>query len=78
MGVRALIVSSPDLIRRVYRFQYNAHDTESDSCWGWVWVWDRDYAGHCYCSSLRGQLSEVCSEEGGEGTVVITVCLRKS
>ena len=29
------LVSSPDLIRRVYRFQYLR--------WGWFWVWDRDY-----------------------------------
>ena len=34
--------SSPDLIRRVYRFQYNARGNESDPCWGWFWVWDRD------------------------------------
>ena len=38
------LVSSPDLIRRVYRFQYNAreNDTESDPCWCWFWVRDRD------------------------------------
>ena len=40
-----VLVSSPDLIRRVYRFQYNARDTESDPRWGWFWVWDWDY--HC-------------------------------
>ena len=45
----AKLVSSPDLIRRVYRIQYNpnpsfpARDTESDPRWGWFWVWDRDY-----------------------------------
>ena len=36
---RLSVVSSPDLIRRVYRLQYNAHDTESDPRWGWFWVW---------------------------------------
>ena len=36
------LVSSPDLIRRVYRLQYNARDTESDLRWGWFWVWDQD------------------------------------
>ena len=41
------LVSSPDLIRHVYRFQYNARDTESDLRWGWFWVWDRDYTGVC-------------------------------
>ena len=45
----AKLVSSPDLIRRVYRIQYNpnpsfpARDTESDPRWGWFWVWDRGY-----------------------------------
>ena len=38
-GLRQLQVSSPDLWR-VYRFQYNACDTESDLRWGWFWVWD--------------------------------------
>ena len=37
-----ILVSSPDLIRRVYHFHYNARDTESDPHWGWFWVWDRD------------------------------------
>ena len=41
------VVSSPDLIRHVYRLQYNPSfptlDTESDPRWGWFWVWDRDY-----------------------------------
>ena len=37
------LVSSPDLIQRVYRFQYNTRDTESDPRWGWFWVWDWDY-----------------------------------
>ena len=40
------LVWSPDLIRRIYRFQYrvreNARNTESDPRWGWFWVWDRD------------------------------------
>ena len=30
-----VLVLSPDLIQRVYRFQYNAR--------GLVWVWDQDY-----------------------------------
>ena len=29
------VVSSPDLIRRIYRFQYNTRDTESNLRWGW-------------------------------------------
>ena len=40
------LVSSPDFIRHVYHFQYNAWvralglglETESDPCWGWFWV----------------------------------------
>ena len=38
------LVSSPDLIWRVYRLQYNVreNDTESDPRWGWFWVWDQD------------------------------------
>ena len=40
------LVSSPDLIRCVYHFQYNAweNNTESDPHWGWFWVWDQDYS----------------------------------
>ena len=37
------LVSSPDLIQHVYRFQYTTHNTESDPRWDWFWVWDRDY-----------------------------------
>ena len=44
----SIIVSSPDLIRRVYHFQYNASDTESDLRWDWFWIWDRDYVHHCF------------------------------
>ena len=33
------LVSFPDLIRCVYRFQYNTCNTESDPCWVWFWVW---------------------------------------
>ena len=43
------VVSSPDLIRRVYRYKRAGKqlklltlDTESDPRWGWFWVWDRD------------------------------------
>ena len=36
----AELVSSPDLIRRVYHFQYNTRDSESDPHWGWFGVWD--------------------------------------
>ena len=39
------LVSSPDFIGRIYRFQYNVRktrDTESNPRWGWFWVWDRD------------------------------------
>ena len=50
------LVSSPDLIRRVYRLQYPsfpARDTESDPRWGWFWVWDRDYLeARTYTSNL--------------------------
>ena len=35
-GSNLFLVSSPDLIRHVYRFQYNARDTESDPRWGLV------------------------------------------
>ena len=38
--LNSILVSSPDLIRHVYYFQYNAHDTESDLRWGWFWIWD--------------------------------------
>ena len=37
------LVSSPDFIRRVYHFQYNACDTKSDLRWDWFWVWNQDY-----------------------------------
>ena len=40
LQLKEVLVLSPDLSRRVYHFQYNARDTESDPCWGWFWVWD--------------------------------------
>ena len=41
--VKVRVVSSPDLIQCIYRFQYNTwRDTESNPHWGWFWVWDRD------------------------------------
>ena len=53
-----LVVSSLDLIRRVYRFQYNAwenvRDTESDPHWSWFWVWDRDYLSQECCTTICG------------------------
>ena len=47
-------VSSPDLIRRVYHFQYNMRNTESDPRWGWFWVWVRDYRKHQHCKNYIG------------------------
>ena len=47
-------VSSPDLIRRVYHFQYNMRNTESDPRWGWFWVWDLDYCKHQDCKNYIG------------------------
>ena len=55
---RERVVSSPELIRRVYRFQYTAHDTESDPCWGWFWVWGRDQGerrGTGDCSNITAR-----------------------
>ena len=38
------LVSSPDLIWHVYRFQYNTRDTESH--WHWSWFLDHDFKGY--------------------------------
>ena len=40
--LRSCLVLSSDLIRRVYWFQYNTCNTESNPRWGWFWVLDWD------------------------------------
>ena len=61
------IVSSPDLIQRVYHLQYNTRDTESDPRWGWFWVWDRDYKEQGNHNQLKCYKQETNKESEGSG-----------
>ena len=62
------LVSSLDLIRYVYYFQYNMCYTESDLHCGWFGVWDQDYQEHIMTSFImhscrnHGVLSVVLTE----------------
>ena len=55
----SIIVSSPDLIRRVYRFQYNASNTESDLRWGWFGSGTETMFIIVSCHSSEGHMSAI-------------------